>query len=223
MDNYELYHHGIKGQRWGIRRYQNPDGSLTEAGKRRQARDEYRTKKYVAKQEAKAEKYKAKLAKKEADKVKAKSVKDMSDEELATTIKRLQSEDQYLKLQRSIASMTPKHVSKGEAFVKHIGNNVLKPALTESGKAFMTDYLKKSGNQVIKNAFPDDKNSTDALKKRVDKLNLEKKEAELKDYFEKRNSGEKTSKSDDGTLTDREKSDIAEYIDELLEERELYK
>lgn len=31
----ELYHHGIKGQRWGIRRYQNEDGSLTEAGKKR--------------------------------------------------------------------------------------------------------------------------------------------------------------------------------------------
>ena len=29
----ELYHHGIKGQRWGIRRYQNPDGSLTAAGR----------------------------------------------------------------------------------------------------------------------------------------------------------------------------------------------
>ena len=32
-DQNELYHHGILGQRWGIRRYQNPDGSLTEAGK----------------------------------------------------------------------------------------------------------------------------------------------------------------------------------------------
>ena len=29
----ELYHHGIKGQKWGIRRYQNPDGTLTEEGK----------------------------------------------------------------------------------------------------------------------------------------------------------------------------------------------
>lgn len=29
----ELYHHGIKGQRWGVRRYQNADGSLTRAGR----------------------------------------------------------------------------------------------------------------------------------------------------------------------------------------------
>lgn len=31
----ELYHHGIKGQRWGVRRYQNPDGSLTPEGRQR--------------------------------------------------------------------------------------------------------------------------------------------------------------------------------------------
>lgn len=31
----ELYHHGIKGQKWGVRRFQNPDGSLTPRGKRR--------------------------------------------------------------------------------------------------------------------------------------------------------------------------------------------
>ncbi len=29
----ELYHHGIKGQRWGVRRYQNPDGTLTPEGR----------------------------------------------------------------------------------------------------------------------------------------------------------------------------------------------
>ena len=31
----ELYHHGIKGMRWGFRRYQNSDGYLTNVGRRR--------------------------------------------------------------------------------------------------------------------------------------------------------------------------------------------
>lgn len=31
----ELYHHGIKGMKWGIRRYQNKDGSLTPEGKKK--------------------------------------------------------------------------------------------------------------------------------------------------------------------------------------------
>lgn len=34
----ELYHHGIKGQKWGVRRFQNPDGTLTSAGERRYAK-----------------------------------------------------------------------------------------------------------------------------------------------------------------------------------------
>ena len=34
-DSYELQHHGILGMKWGVRRYQNSDGSLTEAGKKR--------------------------------------------------------------------------------------------------------------------------------------------------------------------------------------------
>ena len=41
----ELYHHGIKGQKWGVRRYQNDDGSLTSAGQKRYYRDEYKAKK----------------------------------------------------------------------------------------------------------------------------------------------------------------------------------
>lgn len=34
-----LYHHGIKGQKWGVRRFQNKNGSLTPAGKERYADD----------------------------------------------------------------------------------------------------------------------------------------------------------------------------------------
>ena len=35
----EMYHHGIKGQRWGVRRYQNPDGTLTDAGRKKYLKD----------------------------------------------------------------------------------------------------------------------------------------------------------------------------------------
>ena len=34
----ELYHFGVKGQKWGIRRYQNPDGTRTAAGRKRYAK-----------------------------------------------------------------------------------------------------------------------------------------------------------------------------------------
>lgn len=40
MSNYELYHYGVRGMKWGVRRYQNADGSLTNAGKKRYDRDQ---------------------------------------------------------------------------------------------------------------------------------------------------------------------------------------
>ena len=52
--NGELYHYGVKGMKWGIRRYQNKDGSLTPAGKKHAERTDDARKKTIAKKVAAA-------------------------------------------------------------------------------------------------------------------------------------------------------------------------
>lgn len=62
--NNELYHHGIKNMKWGIRRFQNKDGSLTPAGKKRYDKE-------VAKLKAEKKKLRNEISvRKKADKLK---------------------------------------------------------------------------------------------------------------------------------------------------------
>jgi hypothetical protein len=48
----ELYHYGVPGMKWGVRRFQKKDGSLTTAGKKRQAKIEAREQKKLQKKQA---------------------------------------------------------------------------------------------------------------------------------------------------------------------------
>jgi hypothetical protein len=60
MSNYiltsdgELYHYGVKGQKWGVRRYQRKDGTLTPKGKKRLAKNEAYRDKLIGKAQKRA-------------------------------------------------------------------------------------------------------------------------------------------------------------------------
>lgn len=157
MEN-ELMHWGIKGMKWGVRRYQNKDGSLTPAGKKRydkemaKLKEEEKIAKNKLKTQAKLNKLDEKrkevealkrgkpIAKKTKQPSKP-SVKDMSDEELRQTVNRLLMEQQYAKL-------NPQQVSVGQKFVKKVMNDVVAPAATEVGKNVLKDAMTKA----VKNA-----------------------------------------------------------------------
>ena len=82
MDKEYLFHHGIKGQRWGIRRYQNDDGTLTNAGKERYGIESEKDLK-----KSKVYKIDRKEAMKEASKEKKQLVKDVGKKEAERLIK----------------------------------------------------------------------------------------------------------------------------------------
>ena len=147
MNNAELYHHGVKGQRWGIRRYQNKDGSLTTYGKKRYAKELAKLeadKKRVRQQEQTAKKIK-KLddmrkdlderkkalnpddAPESAKRQKAPSVpkkrklSELSNEEIQAKIDRMNLENKYKELaQAQIDAVSKKEVSKGRKFTEEV-------------------------------------------------------------------------------------------------------
>lgn len=118
-----LKHFGILGMRWGVRRFQNPDGSLTDAGKKRYN---------------KGESANSTSSVKVSNNARTKTVHDIPDDELRRLVNRIQLERQY-------SQLTTREKTEGEKFVKDV--------LKTSAKAVAVAYTTKTIRNVVKHVL----------------------------------------------------------------------
>lgn len=192
-----LTHHGILGMKWGVRRYQNKDGSLTPAGKKKAAKmkekyTELTGKRLVRKPTKKSET--------QNDSNKNKSIKELSDTELREKINRLTMEKQAKGLESDLAS-------NGRKFASSLRKDVLAPAAIEAGKRVLTGWLEKQGKELLGLNPKETKDTLSALKKEVDELELKKRKTIAEDYLNKRNEKKESESEKDS----KSKKDNAEY------------
>lgn len=127
MDN-TLIHYGIRGMKWGVRRYQNKDGSLTAAGKKRYSGDGGNagtTKSTTSSSSGR------------------KKVSEMTDDELNRAVRRLQLEQQYRQL-------NPEKISAGQKFVNKVANDVLIPAATTVARNAVQKVMQDAVSKALK-------------------------------------------------------------------------
>lgn len=182
----EMYHHGIRGQKWGIRRYQNKDGSLTPAGRKRAAKLEKEYNKITGKKLDKDSDEKSTKTKSQNIK---KAVSQMSDADLKNRLTRLENEKRLVQLEKE-------RVSTGQKLLTKIGNDVVKPSLIDAGKNTLTAYLTKVGKEAL-GVEGNTKNPDDELKKKANRLKLEKQVIENQEWLDKHRQSQNLTLEDD--------------------------
>lgn len=232
----ELYHHGIRGMRWGIRRYQNKDGSLTAAGKKRIAAETEALKKeeqtlknrkatqakfdrLAAKRKALEDK-KAELdgkdtkkTDKKADPESVESVKkslsDLSITELRSVVERARLEDEYRRL-RPEPTPPEKH-----AMAKKIVKDAVVPAITNAGRKFLedtlNDYIEKVSDRKV------DPNSLEALEKAYKKLDYKQKIDKILNpdkYLSEEDKNKRQTREFDAETRESQRKGFASVLDE---------
>lgn len=180
MENDVLIHYGRKGQKWGVRLFQNKDGSLTPAGRIRYGKNGPPTnksgKELLKENTANLKKTWGSASPEVRDKsirfaaktisrsieigkraAQPKSVSEMSDQELRAAIDRKRLEIEY-------ARLNPQQVSRGRKFANAAMKDVVIPAAKNVGKA----YLEKQMKRVL-GLKEDDKKKDDDKKKKENK------------------------------------------------------
>lgn len=203
MDD-ELYHYGVKGMKWGVRRTPAQLGHDTGTKRKKRAGSAVEAVKSAAKKVGSAVSEKASQAKakrvakqlhddevKKTQKNQKKKISELTDDELRERIVRMQLEQQY-------RNLTPQKQSAGKKFVSTLGNQVIGPAVTNVARDYLQKSLRKAlGLEGNSNADP-----LKELRAEVDKLNLENKKGALKDSIKKREAEHKKAKQESNKTND---------------------
>ena len=194
----ELYHYGVKGMKWGIRRTPAQLGHTTGMKKKKSSSSVLDKVKNAVSGKKKTSS-KSDTATEPKKPTKKKKLSEMNDQELRQTIERMRLEQEY-------ARLNPQKVSVGRKFLEKAVNEVIAPSLTNAAR----NYVSGSLNKVVSNALKDvEKADPDTiLRKQVERMNLRKQAQELEDYFRTHDMQEQVK---DFRLQ-RQQADLYDYL-----------